>query len=438
MSAVRTLAAGWRRGSIRWYIGTSAVLAVTITLLLVVAGLFSGMQVETRDRVSDFYTEDVRVTVAGGGAIPPGTFDDPGAAVRALTAHGGQALLHLEAQGVLSRRGFVEAALTEDESFQLDAPGSEASGDELIALGALIGIDMGVDRARAPVERHLVAGSLPRESDGEGSVPLALSLDRFEDFLTPEERAGLDWPPSIGAVQGFSFEITSAVVKDQGQDVIRRPAHVVALYDSGVDVLDAFTFVAPIEDVRALLGHAPDDDVVNAILVATDDAGPVHAAAGGNRWSHQSAARFTDRYLGQLVDVLQGMSLLMSGFLFLLPAFLVTHGVTRQLETHNREIAVCKAIGVRGRTIRTALSWLVVQVTLTALAAAALFTLVAGLVLHAVLPGRRDLPLPMDFSPTAAAVLLALSVTLGSVVLALWIAFRIHAKQPLAGTLRTF
>ena len=43
MTVVRVLARGWRRGSIRWYIGTSAVLAVTITLLLLVAGLFAGM-----------------------------------------------------------------------------------------------------------------------------------------------------------------------------------------------------------------------------------------------------------------------------------------------------------------------------------------------------------------------------------------------------------
>ena len=439
MSAVRALARGWRRGATRWYLGTSAVLAVTITLLLLVAGLFAGMQDETRGRVADFYTEDVRVTVAGGGAIPPTEFPDVDGAVRALTSAGGVAIRHLEAQSVLSRRGFVEAALTEDDSFQIDAPGGEARGDELIALGALIGVDMRHDAARASIAQHLVVGNLPPAGDGEGSVPLVMSLDRFDQFLNRAERDAFpQWPPTVAQMQAISFEITSAVVKEQGQDVIRRPAHVVALYDSGVDVLDAFTLVAPIEEVRVLLGHEPDDDVVNAILVQTDDARAVHDVAGGNGWSHQSSAHFTDRYLGQLIRVLQSMSLLMTAFLFLLPAFLITHGVTRQLETHNREIAVCKAIGVRYRTIRGALTWLVGQVSILALAVAGLVTLVLGLILHATLPGRRDLPLPMDFHATGLAIGLALIVTFGSVALALWIAFRSQRKEPVATTLRAF
>lgn len=439
MKAVGMLARGWRRGSLRWYVGTAGVLALTITLLLLVAGLFAGMTAETQSRVADFYTEDVRITVAGGGAIPPADFDDVQGAVRDLTHAGGTALLHLEAQSILSRRGFVEAALYEDDRFEIDAPGGEASGDELIALGALIGVDMRHDASRAPIARHVVAGELPGPGDGEGSVPLVMSLDRFDQFLTRAEKAELTrWPPTVNELQGLSFEITSAVVKEKGQDVIRRPAHVVALYDSGVDVLDAFTMVAPIEEVRVLLGHNATDDVVNAILVDTKDVKAVHDVAGEHGWSHQSAAHFTDRYLGQLIRVLQVMSLLMTGFLFLLPAFLITHGVTRQLETHNREIAVCKAIGIRNKTIRTALSWLVAQVALVALVAAAIVTWIIGAVLHAFLPGRDDLPLPMDFEPTATAILLALAVTVGSVLVALWIAFRSQRKEALATALRTF
>lgn len=435
---VRTLARGWRRGSIRWYIGTSAVLAVTITLLLLVAGLFAGMQAETRGRVADFYTEDVRITVAGGGAIPPLDFEDVDGAVRDLTVAGGEAILHLEAQSILSRRGFVEAATTEEERFEIDAPGGEASGDELIALGALIGVDMRHDRARAPIEEHLVVGALPEASDGEGAIRLVMSMDRFEQFLNRAEKDDMSWPPTVQEMESLSFEITSAVVKDTGQDVIRRPAFVVALYDSGVDVLDAFTLVAAIEDVRVLLGHGPTDDVVNAILVDTDDPAAVHAEAARHDWSHQSAAHFTDRYLGQLISVLETMSLLMTGFLFLLPAFLVTHGVTRQLETHNREIAVCKAIGVRNRTVRLALTTLVLQVVATALLAAGIVTAIVGAILHANLPQSRDLPLPMDFQATGLAIGLALVVTLGSVALALWIAFRSQRKEAVSTVLRTF
>jgi len=132
------------------------------------------------------------------------------------------------------------------------------------------------------------------------------------------------------------------------------------------------------------------------------------------------------------------MSVLMTIFLFLLPAFLITHGVTRQLETHNREIAVCQAIGIRFRTIRSALSILVLQVAGVALAVAGAAVLILAVVLHRVLPGRRDLPLPMDFELSLLAVGLALLVTFGSVALALWIAFRSQGRADLATTLRTF
>lgn len=435
---VSVLARGWRGGARRWYVSTSLVLAGSITLLLVVSGLFAGMQSETEQRVSDFYTEDVRVTVSGQGAIPPGSFPDLQQATAALTRNGGDAIVHLEAQGVLSRRSFVEA-VGEDEQFDLDAPGSAGSGDRVVTLGALVGIRMDHAASRAPVERHLVAGSLPAGGSGEGSIPVTLSLDRLDAFLTDEERAELSrWPPPLAEVQDLTFELTAAVVREGRDDVIRRPGHLVALFDSGVDVLDAFTYVIPIEDARQLLGHEPNAPVANAILVRGGDTGGAREVAEANGWTHQDREAFTQRYLGQLMDVLRGLSVLMAAFLFLLPAFLVTHGVTRQLETHNREIAVCHAIGVRPRTVRTALSLLVVQVVAVALAAAGSLTLVLGLVLHNVLPGRRDLPLPMDFHATGGAIALSLLVTAGSVAVALWIAFRSHGRQPLAETLRTF
>ena len=435
---VAVLSRGWRGGARRWYVGTSMVLAGSVTLLLLVSGLFAGMQSETESRISDFYTEDVRVTVRGEGAIPPATFPDLQQAVAALSRHGGDAIVHLEAQGVLSRRSFVEA-VGEDDQFNLDAPGSAGSGDSVVTLGALVGIRMDEPASRAPVERHLVAGRLPSQGSGEGSVPVTMSLDRLDAFLTDEERAGLSsWPPPMAEVADLTFELTAAVVREGRDDVIRRPGHLVALFDSGVDVLDSFTYVIPIEDARQLLGHDPRAPVANAILVRGGDTGGAHAVADANGWTHQGRETFTQRYLGQLMDVLRGLSVLMAVFLFLLPAFLVTHGVTRQLETHNREIAVCHAIGVRPRTVRTALGLLVVQVVAVALAVAGLLTLVLGAVLHNVLPGRRDLPLPVDFHATGGSVALSILVTAGSVAVALWIAFRSHGRQPLAETLRTF
>ncbi len=438
--AVRVLARGWRRGARKWYIGTTVVLGLSITLLLTVSGLFAGMQSETQSRVADFYTQDVRVTPVGQGAIPPRTFFDLNQTIERLDAAGDVAI-HYESQAILSRRAFLEAALTEEEQFQVGAGGREGDGDEVIALGALVGIREG-DPDRADLRQHLVVGNLPGAGRGEGSIPLVMSLDRLEQFLTTSERNALgSWPPPISAIRDLSFEITAAVVIDDEQsntrDVIRRPAHIVGLYDSGVDVLDSFTFIAPIEDVRQLNDHAPNAPVANVAAVAGDPE-RIQAVAERNGWTSQSDAQFTDRYLGQLIEVLQVLSLLVTIFLFMLPAFLIMHGVGRQLETHNREIAVCHAIGIRPRTVRQALGSVVAQVTAVAAVLGLVLTSIVGLVMHAVLPGRRDLPLPMDFETTGTAIGLALGVTVLSVLVALWIAFRSQAKQELSSTLRTF
>ncbi len=441
MTAVGTLARGWRRGALRWYIGTAVVLGLSITLLLTISGLFAGMQSETQDRVADFYTSDVRVTPAGEGAIPSRTFFDLNATKHNLASTGDIAV-HYESQAILSRRAFIEAALNEDDQFQVGAGGREGDGDEVIALGALVGIESeGVDRAQ--LRQHLVVGSLPPRGTGQGSMPIVMSLDRFEQFLTAAERADMGiWPPPISRIRDLSFEVTAAVVVEDTssgtRDVIRRPAHIVGLYDSGIDVLDSFTYIAAIEDVRALNDHPSNAPVANVIMVASGDADGVHEVAARNGWTSQSAAKFTDRYLGQLIEVLQTLSLLVSIFLFMLPAFLILHGVGRQLETHNREIAVCHAIGIRPSTVRRALGSVVAQVTGVAIGFAAILTTIIAASLHWALPGRRDLPLPMDFQATPLAVTLAVGVTVLSVIAALWLAFRSQAKQELSTTLRTF
>ncbi len=441
MTAVRTLARGWRRGALRWYIGTAFVLGLSITLLLTISGLFAGMQSETQERVADFYTSDVRVTPAGEGAIPSRNFFDLNA-TKASLGKTGDLVVHYESQAILSRRAFVDAALNEDDQFQVGAGGKEGDGDEVIALGALIGIESN-GRDRDTLRQHLVVGGLPPRGTGQGSMPIVMSIDRFEQFLTAAERNSMgSWPPPMSKVRELSFEITAAVViEDEAagtRDVVRRAAHIVGLYDSGVDVLDSFTYIASIEDVRGLNDHDGDAPVANVIMVSTDNAAAVHSAASRGGWTSQSAAAFTDRYLGQLIEVLQALSLLVSIFLFMLPAFLILHGVGRQLETHNREIAVCHAIGIRPRTVRRALSSVVAQVTAVAIATAAVLTVTIGFALHWALPGRRDLPLPMDFQPTVLAVVLAVGVTVLSVAAALWLAFRSQARQELSTTLRTF
>lgn len=437
--AVKTLARGWRRGAMRWYVGTAAVLGLSITLLLVVSGLFAGMQQETQERVADFYTQDMRVTATGTSAIPPREFFDLNATRATLQEHSSGVSMHFESQAILSRRAFLDAALGEEDQFQVGAGGREGDPDEVIALGALVGIEAD-SPDRAKIQKHIVSGNLPSRGTGTGSMPIVMSLDRLDGFLTHAERNAMSDPPSISQVRDISFELTAAKVitqPDGTRDVIRRSAHIVGLYDSGVDVLDSFTFLAPIEDVRQLNDYGIDEPVANVAVLQGADGG-ARGAAEREGWTVQSPSVFTDRYLGQLIDVLQVLSLLISIFLFMLPAFLIVHGVGRQLETHNREIAVCHAIGVRPRTIRQALGQVVAQVTIVAIAVAGILTLVLGLALHAILPPRRDLPLPMDFHTTWLAVTLALGVTIMSVLVALWIAFRSQSRQELATTLRTF
>lgn len=435
---VRVLSRGWRRGATRWYVGTTAVLALSITLLMVVSGLFAGMEAETSERVGDFYTADVRVQPQGTGAMPARTFFDLEETLDDLDGTADALAIRYESQGVLSRRGFLEAIGSEDDQFQI----GDGDGDEVVALGAVIGISQdGFDRQR--IAKHLVVGQLPGAGDGEGSIPIAMGLSRFGEFVTDEERdLFTSWPPPADQLTKFTFELTAAKVvrneDDQLEDVVRRPAHLVGVFESGVDLLDGLTYVAPIEDMRQLNGHGTDDPVANVVVAKTDDPGRVHSVARQNGWISQGEGAFTDRYLGQLIEVLQGLSVLMTVFLFMLPAFLIIHGVGRQLETHNREIAVCHAIGVRRKTVRQALGWVVIQVAVAAIVISAVFTTIIGLILHWILPQQRGLPLPMDFEPTLLAIVLSLTVSIASVLIALWIAFRSQARQPLAETLRTF
>jgi len=439
-STARLLARGWLRGSRPWYRGASAALAAAIVLMVLVSGTFSGMRHETEQRVADFYTDELRVTPRGAGALPTGLLgvdggQDAGEAVGYMESKGASVSLRYESQFVLSRRGLVEAGLGEEGQFCVDAPGQAGCEEEVIALGSLVGVDLSDEAGLDPIRRHLVTGRLPTEAEAESpTVPLAMSVDRVARFMTAEEREGVPWPPSISDVGHLRFEVTAAVLEEGGSDIVRRPARIVGLFDTDVQVLDAFTVVAPIEHVRELNGHGAGDPVGN-VLVVHSGVGAARDAAREQGWASEGPASFTHAYLGQLIDVLQGLSLLLAGSLFLLPAFLVTHGISRQLATHQREVAVCRALGVPPATLRSSMARLAGHLVLWAVAAAAVGAALLGLLLHWALP-RADLPLPADLH-VGWLELAPPVVALGAVGVAVWLAIRSAGHLDLGSTLRS-
>jgi len=435
--AVAMLARGWRRGARRWYRGTTAVLAAVLFILLTTAGVLAGTEHETASRVGDFYTGGLRLTPSSDAAVPEEVFE-ASAALAGLGLDMDEVRIQYESQAVLTRQTLLEAAL-EKEGFDVDAPGTRP-GRGAIGLAALLGVDVQDPAVRDALEPHLVVGSLPRMS-GQGAIPLVMSLDRLDRFLGPEERASMPWPPRLADLSTLRFQITAARLEGneslaQGGMFILRSAYVAGLFRTGVDVLDGFTLVAPIEDVRSLNAAAPG--TANVLLVPPDQAAGARAAAARLDWRAQDAGTFTKQYLGQVIDVMRLLGGVSAAALFLLPSFLIVHGVTRQLEAHNREIAVCQAIGVPGRRIRGALGWVVARMVAAAVVLAALATAGTGLVLHGILPGLDGSPLPMDFRLPPGTALLALVVTLGSVAGALALAFRSQRDLGLAETLRTF
>lgn len=436
-ASTRLLARGWRRGARAWYRGTTAVLAAALVVLLTAGGVLSGAQQETQGRVADFYTGALRLTVAGTGAVPDATFQVPDAMER-LDLDPDDVRVQFESQAVLTRRTVVGAAF-EREGFDLDTPGGQG-GRGAVALSAMVGIDLQDPAALRALEPHMVNGGLPARTDG--AIPLLLSLDRLERFLSPEERAQMPWPPQPSDLADLRFQVTAARMDNdtslaEGGMIIYRNAYVAGLYRTGIDFLDGFTVVAPIGAVRDLHGLDREDPVANVLLVdhGQQTAGRRAAEEG---WTSQGASAFTHQYLGQVMDVLRVFGTFAILSLFLLPAFLIVHGVTRQLEAHNREIAVCQAIGVPPQEIRGALGWLVVRMGLSAVVLAVSIVVGLALVFQTWLPGVAAAPLPLGFRLDWGTVLLALVLTIGSVGAALAIAFRSHARLQTASALRTF
>jgi ABC-type lipoprotein release transport system permease subunit len=440
MAATRLLARGWFRGRRGGWLGTSAVLAATLTLLVLVSALFAGMEAETESRVADIFTDDLRVTPRETGVFGPGRFDP---ATEAVTALGAGATARMESQMVLSRRSFESILSQGDETPVIQGPGS-AGGDDSVSLGVLVGADFADGDIASSYRDHLVTGRLPGVWAGPGGaapqpIELAISVRTLGGFLTTAERDKLSsWPPPISEISPLRLDITAGVARDGDyrNDVYRNSARIVGLFDTGVDTLDSFTAWGPIEASRFLLGEDLDDDVANVILVR-GNAATARAVAADNDWATESSGEFTKRYLGQLIEALQTLSVVTASVLFTIPAFLVAHGVERVLEAQRREVAVLRAVGVPGRTVRGALARLVTLTMFLAVVAAAAVVGLLGIALHGILPNWDAAPLPLDVSFSPVMVVGAVVVASASVLVAYWIAVRSQRRMDVAQALRT-
>lgn len=436
--ASRMLARGWSQDNQRWTWATTAVLASTLTVLLGTSGLMEGTTARTLDEVAGFYTGELRLTPSRAGALPGDWFDlapaDGGqGAADQLRAAGLVVSERVEAQYVLSRRGFADTYLNEPSDVPIGVPGTGADPRKVVTLGALVGISAGDPGERALLER-ITAGRLPRPSQSD-TVEIVVSESRARSFLTADEArvpAGL-----LEVVGSFGFDITSARIDPDASQraIIYRPARVVGIYATGVEMLDSFTVLAAAQDVRELLGRGRDEPLANVLAVQSGSVASAQAVAQRNGWATQDVDGFADLFVGQLIGVLQAMAVLVSALLFLLPAALMGHGLARQLASQQRELAVATAIGVPRRTLADALTLQVVGMA----AWACLMAAVAAAVLAVVVPAIADsvpAPLPLGFLLTWRAVLVAAAVTVVAVVVSLWVGLRSRARLPLSAALR--
>jgi ABC-type lipoprotein release transport system permease subunit len=436
-TAERMLARAWHRAGRRSWHATSAVLAAVLVAVLLVAGLFAGMEQETDRRVADFYTRDLRVTPEKPGAAPQAAWQGSAVAavLEAARSGGGHASPRMESQFILSRRSLVEAYLEEQGQYTVGGVGGETRTG-FYGVGVLVGADTSDAAAMGSLRRHLVVGRLPAPAD---RVELLMSTQQFRNYLSAPELGNLTgYPPTADELASFRFEVTAARVSQTSvfKDVIRRPAQVVGLYDTGLDALDGFTLATDIGSVRVLLGHAANATVANAVTVSGGDLERAQAEAQRRGWAVEGPEGFAQRYLGQLLAVLQALALVMAALFFALPLFLLWHGLQQILERQRREVAVCRAIGVGRRRIRHAFGLLVARVVLTGLVAAGIVVAALRLGLPSWLEGSGLIPLPVTFLVPAPAVGAMLAVTIVSALLALGFALRSEARSDLAAILR--
>lgn len=451
-TAAGTLARGWLRDGRRWSLGSSLVLAATLIAMVGTSGLLDGTRHATLERVADFYTGDLRITPVSAGAIPTGWFDlnasarGPGA-MQELQNEGLVVSPRTEAQFVMSRQGFLVNAIgtfNSEGQFAIDTPGQSGDNEtHSLAIGGLIGIE-DLDPAAGRIAAHLVEGRLPTTTT-DGTVEVAMSVARLRQFLTPAERAALHGPPSLATMchrtatsRSTPCEITSALTTNDGlfHDLVRKPVDVVGLFDTGIDVLDTFTMVAAASQVRELLGHPANAHIANALLVEAGDTAVARAVADRHHWASEDTATFAASYVGQLIAVLAWVAFGVSALLFLLPTFLVSHGISRQLALQQRELAVCTAIGVPVSTLRVALLMQVLRITIVGAAAAALIAALMAVFLPHVLATVHGTPLPVGFVLTTITILGAIAVTVLAMAIGLVMGLRSRSRLPLTAQLR--
>jgi len=445
--AARVLARAWYRAWRGWWWASGMALAAILVVVLGTAGLLEGMERATESRVADFYTGGVRVTPDEAGAAPAGRFAfntsaDLEAARQALaTAAGDGARVEarLETTYILSRRGLVEAYLFEDEQFGVALPGV-ASERDAYSVGVLAGLPLDGAPVRDRIRPYLVAGAFPTAApNATAPIEVLMSVAQFQSMLDPAERAEVGDRPSAGQLGALRLEITAARVDDSGpfKDIIRSPARVTGLFDSGIDALDRITLVAPIEDARRLLGAAPDGPEANVLTVHGGDAGAAAAHADNAGWVSEGPGDFTQRYLGQLVDVVRVLGITLSSLLLAFPLLMVWIGMSQQLDRSRRELAVCRAIGMGRATVRSALLRLSGRVALLALLPAAAVLGLAALWLPALLGPGVDFPFPLGFHvPGWALAVTAANLALAG-TFAVAGALHRHRKADLASTLRS-
>lgn len=423
------LAKGWWRGMRRWWTGTAVVLALVQVLLLSVAGVFSGMEAATHERVEAFFTGDVRVTRDQPAAAPDAYWNGTEAkeAARLLGAGGATVTGRLESQFVLSRRTLLEAYLEEDEQYKVRTPGGPGADTDFYGLGIVVGFDPQGAASDALRPYLLPGGRFPQARPDV--VELVMGQRAFLDYVGQDRTGFSTWPPPTAQLEALRFEITSGRVDQASsvKDLIRMPARVVGLFDTGLDALDTFTLLAHRDAVARLLDLDPAEGVTNAFTV--------HGHLPDQPWAVEDAQMFAGRYIGQMVDVVKALGVFLAVIFVSLPLFLVWHGLGQLLQMHHREYAVCRAVGVGTEVLAKGILILVGAVSLSAilLATAVLLAVAAG---ADVTLARYDLPLPVRFQVRPEAIALTLASVAAAMAVAVTAAVRRIRRQDLPSALR--
>jgi hypothetical protein len=441
--AALLLARSWQRAWRGWWWASTASLAGVLVLVLGTAGVLDGLRQETTATVADFYTGGLRVTAEGSGAAPDARFAFNGtaelaeakASLERAAGGGATAITRLETTAILSRRTLLEAYLTEQDQYGVDVPGTEA-GRDAYRVGLLNGLPMDDAAVGGLLKPYLVAGRMPAAATANGTIEVLLSARQFRGLLDPDERQALHDPPTDADLAGVRLEVTAAHLVPGSRDLLRARAVVVGLFASGVETLDRATVVAPIQDVRRLVAAEPDGPAANAFAVVGGDSGAAESEAERSGCSAERPAAFTHRYLGQLVDLLQGVALAVSALLLSVPFLLVWMGLSQQLDRSRRELAVGKAIGLPPSTVRTSLAILAARVVVVAAAVAAVAVALLALAVRAWGPQRGRFPLPIGFDLPLWLALATAGLVVLAAAAAVWGAMHRHRTLPLASTLR--